>query len=151
MIEKSLYFQYLMPDEGDEVMERDNDFIWLDKDDLLCSVPKEKQVAGTIELVKKQIAEWVVKYGDRKCFMVIVVNPHGKSTKEERDFIAEVFPKYINALAVINHSALGRMAINLFVGLKPPTYPLKVFKDATTAKEWLKTIRLEEKWTTKNY
>jgi len=138
MLEKSLYFQYLSPDENDEVTERDNDFIWFDKDGILCSVPKEKQVSGTIELAKRQIAEWDEKYGDLKFCMVIVVNPYGKSTKEERDFIAEVFPKYIKALAVINHSALGRMAINLFVGLRPPSYPLKVFKEATSAKEWLK-------------
>lgn len=138
MIEKSKYFQYLKPGTDDSVMERQNDFLWFDENGFICSVPKEDPVALTRKEIMDQIEEWEKQYGlERRC-MITVVNPYVKSTKEERDFVAEIFPKYIKALAVINHSALGRMAINLFVGLRPPTYPMKVFKDSREAKNWLK-------------
>lgn len=137
MLEKSLYFKYLMPGNEDVVTERINDFIWFDENNILCSVPKETVVKVTLEESKQEILEWEKVHGNKKFCMITVVNPYTKSTKEERDFIAEVFPKYISALAVINDSALGRMAINLFIGLRPPSYPLKVFKEARLAKEWL--------------
>lgn len=138
MIEKSKYFHYLLPGKDDHVMERVNDFLWFDENGFICSVPKEVAVQISRKEIMDQIEEWEREYGlERRC-MITVVNPYVKSTKEERNFVAEIFPKYIKALAVINHSALGRMAINLFVGLRPPTYPMKVFKDSVEAKNWLK-------------
>lgn len=141
MIEKSKYFEYLLPEPNDNVIERVNDFIWVDDNEIICSVPKEKPVKLEMEEVYEQIKIWEEGYGTKKRNMVVVVNPHVKSTKEERDFMAELFPKYVLALAVINHSALGRMAINLFVGLKPTPYPLKVFKNGIEAKTWLNSLK----------
>jgi hypothetical protein len=138
MIEKSKYFQYLLPSSEDVVMERMNDFLWFDENGFICSVPKEEPIPLSRKEFLDQVAEWEEKYGLEKRCMITVVNPYVKSSKEERDFAAEIFPKYLKALAIINHSALGRMAINLFVGLRPPTFPMKVFKDSNEAKNWLK-------------
>ena len=143
MIEKSLYFQYLQPGPNDQVEERVNDFMWFDENQILCSVPKENPIHLTKAEVMTQAAEFVKIYGDEKTLMISVVNPHVKSTKEERDLISELLPKYILALAVINLSALGRMAINLYIGLKPPPFPLKVFKTAQEGKEWLLSLNLK--------
>jgi hypothetical protein len=140
MIEKSKYFQYLVPDATDKLEERVNDFIWVDMDEIICSVPKEVSVPVSHAEIMNQIQKWEDEFGLKMRKMVIVVNPHARSTKKERDFVAEIFPKYISALAIINNSALGRMSINLFLGLKPPPYPLKVFKDQIEAKTWLLTI-----------
>lgn len=126
-----------MPEEGIEMEERENDFMWFDKNGIICSVPKEKQVSMTIEDANKNTAEFDKKYGRKLRCMITVVNPHSKSTREQREWAAEVFPLYVKALGIVNDSALGRMAINLFVGLRPPSYPLKVFKDSESAKQWL--------------
>lgn len=141
MIEKSKYFAYLQPEPEDPVVERINDFIWIDKHNIICSVPKENSVKLSLKEFYDQISWWEENFGTERRYMVTVVNPHVKSTKEERDLIAEIFPKYVLGLAVLNDSALGRMAINLFIGLRPPTYPLKVFKKATDAKNWLLSLK----------
>jgi len=130
-----------MPSNNQPITERKNEFMWIEDEDILCSVPKEKLEVLTREEVQEQIDEWEKTHGNKKLKMITVVNPTAKSTKEDRDFVAEVFPKYISALAVINHTALGRMAINLFIGLRPPSYPLKVFKDGDEARKWLKSLK----------
>ncbi|MBU2018634.1 MAG: hypothetical protein KJ941_03225 [Bacteroidetes bacterium] len=140
MIEKSKYFEFLQPGPDDNVMERLNDFIWVDENDIICSVPKEEPVKMTMTQINQQIEDWIAIYGEGKKKMLVVINPHVKSTKEERDFSAELLPRFVIAIAVINQSALGRMAINLFLGLKPPSYPLKMFKAQEEAKEWLINI-----------
>lgn len=143
-IKKSKYFEYMLPPEGVEVRERLNDFIWFDDDGVLCSVPKEKMIPQTMEESREEVRKWDEEFGIFKICMINVVNPHAKSTKEQRDYIADIFPKYVKAIALINNSALGRMAINLFIGLRPPSYPLKTFKDYESAKEWVNQY-LEEK------
>lgn len=144
MIEKSKYFESLYPGPNDVVIERDNDFIWIDENEIIYSVPKENQIALTREETIKQINEWEAQYGSRKWKILLVVNPHVKSSKEDRDFAAAIFQRYISAMAVINESALGRMAINLFLGLKPPKYPFRVFKNQEDAKSWLINLEVTE-------
>ncbi len=133
-----------MPEIGAEVIERPADFIWFSKDNILCSVPKEKAVELTMEESMKQIEEWEAEHADKKYWMLSVVNPHAKSSKEQRDWAAEILPKYVHGIACINDSALGRMAINLFIGLRPPTYPLKMFKSSEEAFEWINQNRTDE-------
>jgi len=140
-LEKSRYFELMMPPEGAEVIERVNDYIWLDADEILYSVPKEIQKDLTLADAEEQLEEWKHLYSsDKKLNMISVINPHAKSSKEMRDWAAEILPQIVNSLAVINNSALGRMAINLFIGLRPPTYELKVFKDFDSAYEWVKNF-----------
>jgi len=140
----SKYFAYLLPPEGVEVRERLNDFFWFDDKGIVYSVPKEVQVAQTLEEANKDIQEWRAEFGEEKMNCVSVINPHAKSTKEQRDWVAEVLPSLINSWALINDSALGRMAVNLFIGLRPPEYQLKVFRDSESAKEWIKQFVKDE-------
>jgi hypothetical protein len=136
-IAKSSFFKHMIPNDAAVVEERKNDFIWFDDKDVLYSVPKDNVEDVTMEESLDEIRLWEERVGDKKYCMISVVNPHAKSSKEQRDWAAEVLPKYVTAIALISNSALGRMAIKLFVGLRPPTYPLKVFKDYESAKEWL--------------
>lgn len=135
-IGKSKYFEYLYPLNNEEVIERVNDFIWFEEPGLLCSVPKEEQRQLSMAENQAELDNWIKEHGDAKLYMISVINPHTKSDKEGRDWAAEIMPKFVNAVAIINNSALGRMAINLFIGLRPPTYALKVFKDSKAAREW---------------
>ena len=133
-----------MPAENAEVIERPADFIWFDGDDTICSVPKENPRDLTKEETQEQLDSWDKTYGHQKFWMISVVNPHVKSTKEQRDWAAEILPKYVKGLACINDSALGRMAINLFIGLRPPSYHLKMFKTAEEAFSWINQIKKDE-------
>lgn len=60
------------------------------------------------------------------------------SRKEDRDEAAELLAKVVKAMAMVSRSPLGRMIANLFFGLKPPPYPVKMFSDEKEAKEWLR-------------
>lgn len=140
MIEKSKFFQYLYPTDGEEIIERPADFMWFRKDGILCTVPKEEVKEMSLAEMMEQVDEFQALYGKGKFKMLSVINPKAKSNKEGRDFAAEILPDIVDGIAIINNSPLGRMAINLFIGLKPPTYPLKIFKNQEEALEWLKAL-----------
>ena len=60
------------------------------------------------------------------------------STKEIRDFAAIETPKFVKALALITNSTVSKSIANLFLLLKEPPYPTRLFTDEREAKEWLK-------------
>ncbi len=41
----------------------------------------------------------------------------------------------IKAMDLISNSAAGRMIANLFFGLKPPSFPTKMFNNESVARE----------------
>ncbi len=111
--------------------------LWFDKDGILCSVSK-KAPQQTIEESKKWMDEFYKIFGHEKHCMLIDITNASPVNKEARDYAAAELPKVVKAIAMISHSALGRMLINLFFGLKPPPYPAKMFSNETEAREWLK-------------
>jgi len=70
--------------------------------------------------------------------MLVDVTHSMESTRETRDYVAEEFPKYVKALAMVSDSALGKMLANLFFTLKKQPYPAKMFNNEQDAKTWLK-------------
>ncbi|MGQ0829315.1 MAG: DUF7793 family protein [Bacteroidota bacterium] len=44
----------------------------------------------------------------------------------------------MKALALLTRSPLSRMIANIYLTLKKPAYPTKVFSDETEARKWLK-------------
>ena len=80
----------------------------------------------------KKITKW------KKVCLLIDTTNSTPSSKEVRDYAAEIFPELVKAIAMVSKSALGRMIANLFFGLKPPPYPVKMFSEEAEAKEWLK-------------
>ena len=118
-LQKSKYFEYMIPAEGTEFIERTNDFVWLEDSGLYCSVPKETQILMSLEEFEKDIQFWRDLMINKERFTVIsVINPGTKSNKEQREIAANVLPELFNALAVISPSALGRMALKIFLGIK---------------------------------
>ncbi|MFT7343892.1 MAG: hypothetical protein ACI9XP_000469 [Lentimonas sp.] len=141
IIQKSSFFKFLSPGPEDEVIEREKDFLWFDENGILCTVSKDDIGDVSIDELQKIIDEWEKEHKGETYYMLSVYNPKAKMNKAQRDFISKVYSKYINALAVINDSAMGRMAINLFIAIQPPPYPLKMFKDEKSAKAWLISIK----------
>jgi hypothetical protein len=143
-LKMSKYFEYLSPKVDEVLYDRGNEYVWKTTDGIICSVPKEVQVLYSVAEQKINLIEFLELFGKEKKFMVSVINPHRKNHKETRDYKAAILPEIIHSLAVINQSSLGRMAINLFIGMRPPTYNLKVFPDAKTGFEWIRSIKNEE-------
>ncbi|HEX4888232.1 MAG TPA: hypothetical protein VFV37_09330 [Luteibaculaceae bacterium] len=135
--EKTYFYKWLRPDSDDRVMERLNALSWFDKNGIYCSVPIPGKAVPTLQEMKDNIEWWEREFAGQKVWWLTVVDPNAKGSKESRDFMKDILPRYVHGLALINHSALGRMAANIFFGLHSPTYPVKMFSDSTSAKEWL--------------
>jgi hypothetical protein len=122
-----------------EVTETITGFFWFDEG-ILCSVSKPDPRKLTPEEEKEETEKFYAKYGKKKLCMLIDGKYIKPNTKEERRKAAETLPDLVNAIAVIVHNPLGRIVVNLFVGLQKPPYPLKIFKpgEEEKAKTWLK-------------
>ncbi|MBD3638099.1 MAG: STAS/SEC14 domain-containing protein [Crocinitomicaceae bacterium] len=126
--------------EDVKVWENTTSIYWLDKDGILCSISKENSPKVSPEESEKQVAELLKRVGEQKLCILIDAKHAQPSSKEERDQSAKTLNKITKAMAVIVHNPLGRMVVNLFIGLQKPPYPMKIFKpgDEQKAKVWLK-------------
>ena len=123
--------------ENVEVSELPTSTTWIDENGICCSISK-KHPPQTLEETKKGVEEFKkITKGKKVCLLIDTTNST-PSSKEVRDYAAEIFPDLVKAIAMVSKSALGRMIANLFFGLKPPPYPVKMFSEETEAKEWLK-------------
>ena len=120
-----------------EIIETPTSTMWFDEDGILYSISK-KHPPSTIEESQKALDDLKKIIKDQKVCMLLDITNSSPSSKEMRDFAAEEMPKIAKAIAIISTSALGRMVANLFFGLKPPPYPMKMFSDEKEVKEWLK-------------
>ncbi|MDP1800512.1 MAG: STAS/SEC14 domain-containing protein [Bacteroidota bacterium] len=111
---------------------------WIDEDGILYSISKKGVEPPSLEETKKLLEQFKEMIGGKKICMLIDVTHTTESTRETRDYVAEEFPKYVKAIAMVSDSALGKMLANLFFTLKTQPYPTKMFSNEIDAKAWLK-------------
>jgi hypothetical protein len=127
----------IKPPENTEIHESSSGYWWL-KDDILYSIGKKDAERPTPEDEERQLLEFKKIVGDRKVCMILDVT-HAKPTgRQDRDRAAVELEKLVKAMAMVSKSPLGRMVVNLFFGLKPPTYPVKMFPTLQEAEEWIR-------------
>jgi len=114
--------------------------MWLDEDGILFSVPKpDAPLEQTNEEIKVEMEKIRAMLNNKKVCMILESNPNSKPPKrEQRDFIASEIESITKAMAIVTNSPLSRMIANLFFGLKPPSYPVKMFSNDAEAKNWIK-------------
>lgn len=125
------------PPKNAEIIEFPTSTMWFDENRILCSIAK-KAPAQTIEEAKETIKDFKKITGGKKVCMLSDSTHTAPVNKEMRDYAAEVLPEIVKAIAIISHSALGRMTANLFFSIKKQSYPVKMFDNEAEAKEWLK-------------
>lgn len=111
---------------------------WIDEGGILYSISKKGVAPPTLKDTKKSLEEFKEMVAGKKMCMLVDVTHSMESTRETRDYVAEEFPKYVKALAMVSDSALGKMLANLFFTLKKQPYPAKMFNNEQDAKTWLK-------------
>lgn len=127
----------MIPPPNTKVYEFPASTIWFDENGILCSIAK-KVPPETVEEVKKTVAE-LAKITDGKKVCLLSDNTDSPpANKEMRDYLAEIIPEIVKAVAIISRSAVGKMAANLFFSIKKQPFPIKMFTDETEAREWLK-------------
>jgi len=122
--------------ENAKLIETKTATMWIDEDGILYSNSK-KVPQQTLEETKESVEEFKRIFGDKKFCMIIDASNSEPTTKEVRQYAAEELTKMIKAAAIIADSAFGKMLVNLFFNLKPPSYPTKMFSNEIEAKEWL--------------
>jgi hypothetical protein len=133
-------FMYMEIPEGVKTYDLSASTIWFDKDGILYSMPKpgvpDEQ---SVEEIKQEMEKFRAITGNKKVCMVLESNSNSKPpSREMREFIAEEIESVTKAMAIITRSPLARMLANLFFGLKPPSYPVKMFTDEKEATAWIK-------------
>jgi hypothetical protein len=113
--------------------------VWQDKDGIWVSLPKP---GVPPKLSKEQILDEVNKlkeiFGNKPVCLIGFSSPESPPpNREERELIADLFPQIVKAMAIVTTSPVSRMIANLFFGLKPPSYPTKMFSTFEEAKEWI--------------
>lgn len=128
----------MQPPANTKIYDTPSSTFWFDEDGIICSIQKKIVVQPTLDEVKEQLEFFKMLLGDKKVCMLIDVTNSVESSRENRDYAANEFPKFVKAIAMVSKSALGKMLANLFFTLKTQPYPTKMFNDVPTAKEWLK-------------
>ena len=138
-LKKSKFFKYMIPPDGVELIERTNDFLWKEESGIYCTVPKDPQVLLPMNEYLKDIESFKkLTEGSGRLCLISVINPSSKTTREQREIVAKILPEMFKALGVISNSALGRMALKVYLGLKPADgYDMQAFPDYDAAKAWV--------------
>lgn len=126
----------MKPSKGTPVFENTTSIYWFDEKGVLCAIFKKSE-PQTLEQAKESIKEFKKIVREKKVCMMIDITNSPESSKEVRDYIAEEFPKFIKAIAMISGSALGKMLANLFFNIKKQPYPTRMFNNERDARDWL--------------
>ena len=110
--------------------------MWFDKDGILCSngknVPHDlKAMRESVAILKKVLNGKIV------CTLADNTNSQPVS-KEVRDYLDTELHLIYKAIASVSSSMLGKTIVNLYLTLKPPPFPMKMFNSESQAREWLK-------------
>lgn len=127
----------MVPPKNVEVINLPTSTIWFDEHGILCSVAKNVPTQS-LEEAKKSIEELRKLTGGIKVCLLSDSTESSPLNKETRDYVAEVIPEIVKAVAVISRSPVGIMAANLFFSIKRQPYPVKMFDQESEAKVWLK-------------
>jgi len=127
----------MLVSEKSKVYETELSTMWFDEEGIFCSVTKKgveitkPRLGLSFDFIRHQV-------GDKKICWLGDITQAGFPTKEARDFAGVETPKFIKALALITNSQLSKMIANVFLTLKKPPYPTKMFTTEENAREWLK-------------
>ena len=126
------------PKEGVRIYELKTSISWFDQEGILCSKSNDQE--RTLEVVKENVAQIKNIVGKRSVPTLVEVTNMKPMEREARELMAKELRGVYTAMAVISHSALGRMIANLSIHLFKPTWPMKFFKDEVEARRWLKNF-----------
>lgn len=121
-----------------QIFELPGSNFWFDENGILCFVTI-KSISQSLEDIIKNLKKLKNMIGDNKVCLLLDVSHLPELTSNIRNYFADELPKFINAAATISNSEFGKMIYNLFVNIKKPPFPTKMFTYEYEAKAWLKT------------
>lgn len=128
----------LEPPKNVEIRHHYTNLWWIEDDGIICSVSKKDHPDVGAEQYIEQLDDLRRVTGNAKKCMLLDITHAKPTSKEDREFASIELAKVIKALAFLSDSSLGKMIMNIFLHLKPPPYPAKMFTDEHEARVWLR-------------
>jgi hypothetical protein len=125
----------IIPPDSAEIFENENSKYWFDNGILYVISKKGKQLP--LSEYKKRTDEFIEKMNGKKVCAIMDISDSTPMSPEAREHNQKTLPQIFKAIAFITRTALGRMLINLYLGLKPSPFPTKVFSNEKDALKWL--------------
>jgi hypothetical protein len=125
----------MKPPESAEVFETATSKYWYEGG-ILCIITQKAPGLPFDEHKKRMEAFRVSLAGNKICAVMDITNSSITSAKN-REYNHHILPEIFKAIAFVSETALGKMLVNLYLGMQPPSFPTKVFSNEKDAKEWV--------------
>jgi len=126
----------MKPPASAKVVESHTSRYWFEED-VLCIVSlKIPQLDLAMRI--KQLEEIKKITGGKKIYAIVDITDSEPFSRETREYHSQEFPSIFKAMAVIASTPAAKMIANLYLGLQPLPFPVKVFDDETEARSWIK-------------
>ncbi|MCW3101837.1 MAG: hypothetical protein JWO09_277 [Bacteroidetes bacterium] len=125
----------MTPPASAQVFETANNSHWYEGE-LLCIVTRKAPAIAFDEHRKRSEAFKSALNGKKICAVIDITNSSITSA-ENREYNQQVLPEIFKAIAFVSQTALGKMLVNLYLGMQPPPFPTKVFSNDKDAKAWI--------------
>lgn len=108
---------------------------WFDGKGIFHCVAKD--VKNNLSLLQEasELADSLL-HGTRSCILVDATHAHPLD-KASREFALRGVKNHYKAMAFLSESLVGTMAVNIFLKMKRPQLPTKLFTSEKEAREWL--------------
>jgi len=127
----------MKPPSNTKTFESELAVFWFDDDGILYAQSKEvkqrtlQMQIDSYEIIKKMS-------GNKKVCLLADTTSGSTQDREIRDYVAKEMSNVFKAMAVISGSHVGRFIAKLFISLKQPPIPIRMFEKESEAKKWLK-------------
>ncbi|HEY0031280.1 MAG TPA: hypothetical protein VGC65_11015 [Bacteroidia bacterium] len=125
----------MRPPDLAEVFEMTTSKYWFE--DGVLYLVTTKVPHPSFELAKAETQSFKKRFKGKKMCAVMDVTDASPSSKEVRDYNTKELPEMFKAIAFITRTALGKMLANLYLGIKPVPFPVKIFSNEEEAKKWI--------------
>lgn len=126
----------MKPPESAQVFESATSKFWYE-DGILCAIT-QKAPSQPFEEHKKRMEEFRKSLDGKKICAIIDITNSSVTSSENREYNHDMLPQIFKAIAFVTSTALGKMLVNLYLGMQPSPFPTKVFSNEKDAKEWIK-------------
>jgi hypothetical protein len=126
----------MKPPPGTSYLETPLTTMWFEKKDLFCSVTKKGSLLNMEGL--QQTFEYIRAHaGEKKVCWLGDVTDAPPANKAVREYAAKETPHVVKALALITNSTFSRLLAELFMLVQKPPYPVKLFSNEESGRQWL--------------
>ncbi len=134
----------MTPPENTQVFETPLLRCWFGEDGILFSIskPGERTIEnykGVFELYQK-----LSENGRKKIYTLGNITDTQPLSREVREYVSIETSKYLNAMALVADSALGKAIGTSFEVLSPISYPVFLFNKVEDAISWLRQKKTEK-------